>query len=692
MTSFVGRDWELGETRRILRDERLLTLVGVGGVGKTRLATQLGAGTARTFPGGAWLVDLAPLRNGMGLLDAVSASIGLGPGDAAAVAAHLDRTNALLVLDNCEHLLTDCVRLVTDLLQLTSTTRILATSRQPLGMLGEHVFEVKPLELPEQPIGSPRHLMTFGAIRLFVDRAHSAVPGFALSPATATKVAAVCTHLDGVPLAIELTAQRLRTSSLTELLHKLDDRDLLDLSSRVAHPRQRSLRALNDWSYALCTPAERELWARLSVFEGTFGLADAQLVCQGEDIARDDVLDLLAELIDKSVVLRRDCGVEPRYRLTESIRQFGAEKLRRAGALERYRQRHAVHFAGVAEHLLDRLRDEGIPGVHRAVRRARRDFTTAAVHVVTEADFRSLDTLLRLVPVTPGQALADQLTGDYATEYAALRSAACGDVETAWDQLGAALGRHAERGDQFGLRQCIRLMAVLAWSAEDGSAVHRVTELAARMTGPGWSPLSSALAAAAHLRDDAVDAAEKLFAQALLDLRDTGDHWWLAFCLDGLIQCALVREDHSRAARLLGFWRSTWDSADAPHLGASVDPHRTRERLLRRECGDRQFAAARAAGAALSLDEVVEFATGTAPHRLDEGRLDEVRPVGGVPLTPREHRVAELVCEGLTNQAIGNALDISKRTVDAHVEHILRKLGLLRRTQIATWITHERAS
>ena len=669
MTSFVGRDQELGETRRILRDERLLTLVGVGGVGKTRLATQLGAGTARTYPGGAWLVDLAPFREGTNLIDAVATTIGIGPGDPSAVAAHLDRANALLVLDNCEHLLTDCVRLVTDLIRSTSATRILATSRQPLGMLGEHVFEVKPLELPEQPLGSPRRLASFGAVRLFLDRAHSAVADFSLSPATATKVAAVCTHLDGVPLAIELTAQRLRTSSLTELLHKLDDdRDLLDLSSRVAHPRQRSLRALNDWSYALCTPAERDLWARLSVFKGTFGLADAQQVCADADLGSDDVLDLLAELIDKSVVLRRDCGVEPRYRLTESIRQFGAEKLRRAGQAESYRQRHAAHFAGVAGGLLDRLRAEGTPGVHAAVRRGHRDFTKAAVHVVADAEYRSLDTLLRLVPVSPGQSLGEQLSGDYATEYAALR-------------------RHADRGDQFGLRQCIRLMAVLAWNAEDGSAIHRVVELAARQTGPGWSPLTAALTAAAHLRDDAVDAAEKLFAQALLDLRDSGDHWWLAFCLDGLIQCALVREDFSRAGRLLGFWRATWDAGDAPHLGGSVDPHRTRDRLLRRECGDRQFAAARASGAALSFDEAVEFATGSSPRRLDHDR-----PVGGVPLTPREHRVAELVRDGLTNQAIGNALDISKRTVDAHVEHILRKLGLLRRTLIATWIAHQRAS
>jgi predicted ATPase/DNA-binding CsgD family transcriptional regulator len=695
ITSFVGRERELRETRRILRDERLLTLVGVGGVGKTRLATQLGAGTAHSFPGGAWLVDLAQLRAGADLLDAVATSIGIlpavGEGRAAAVAARLDRANALLVLDNCEHLLPECVPLVAELIQLTSATRILATSRQPLGILGEHVFEVKPLDVPEAaaPGMSPRQLMSFGAIRLFVDRAHSAVPGFSFSPATATKVAAVCTRLDGVPLAIELAAARLRTSSLTELLRKLhDDRGLLDLSSRVAHPRQRSLRALNDWSYALCTSMERELWARLSVFEGTFGLADAQAVCAGAGISHPDVLDLIAELIEKSVVIRRDLGLEPRYYLTESIRQYGVEQLRCNGRTQLYRHRHATHFADLAKELVRRTHEQGVPGVHASVRRAHRDLTEAATHAVAEADLRALDTLRRLVPLEPGRPLCDQLTGDYALEYAALRAAARGDVATAWDWLDEAFGRHTKRSDQFGLRQCVRLMAALAWASS--AAIHDViarVEGNDQTTGPRWLPLRTALSAAAQLRDGAVDAAEQLFGQALLDLRETGDHWWIAFCLDAMAECAFSRRDYPRATRLLGFWRATWDATELPNLGGSLDPHRTRESFLRKAFGERQVAAAAAAGAALTLTQCVKYATGVSFDSVEPDR-----PATGTPLTPREHKVAELVREGLTNQAIGAALDISKRTVDSHVEHILRKLGLLRRTQIATWITHERAS
>jgi non-specific serine/threonine protein kinase len=190
------------------------------------------------------------------------------------------------------------------------------------------------------------------------------------------------------------------------------------------------------------------------------------------------------------------------------------------------------------------------------------------------------------------------------------------------------------------------------------------------------------MAAAANLRDGTVGVAEKLFRQSLLDLRDTGEHWWLAFCLDGLVQCALARRDFPRAARLHGFRCATWSSVDEPLVGGGLDPQGTVEAKLGNVLGA-QLAVSSASGAALSLDEAVEYATGAL--------LDHTDEAGAAHLTPRERRVAELVRDGLTNQAIGNALDISKRTVESHVEHIKVKLGLIRRTQIATWITRERA-
>jgi predicted ATPase len=343
-TSFVGRDRELREARRILRDERLVTLAGTGGVGKSRLATVLGATVAREFPGGVWLVDLAALSPTGGLADAVSAVLPFRP-DARmpALAAYLDRPNTLLILDNCEHRLDECGPFATGLLRRTSGTRVLVTSRESLGVLGEHVLEVRPLDTP---VWFRPGFKSYDAIELFADRARSVLPGFSVSSGSAPAVAKICSRLDGVPLAIELAATRLRIQSLAELSTALEDRRrLLGLGSRTAPFRHRSLGHLSASSYELCTRRERDLWARLSVFAGAFDLAAAEAVCDGDGIAREDVLRLIAGLIGKSVVTRLDGEGEPGYRQIGTVRQYGADRLREKGSSELYEERHARHFS-----------------------------------------------------------------------------------------------------------------------------------------------------------------------------------------------------------------------------------------------------------------------------------------------------------------------------------------------------------
>ncbi|WP_328609362.1 LuxR C-terminal-related transcriptional regulator [Amycolatopsis sp. NBC_00345] len=346
-TSFVGRGRELREARRVLRDERLVTLVGTGGVGKTRLATELGATVARDFPGGVWLVDLAARSPGADIADAVSAVLPFRPGGGIrALAEYLDRPSTLLILDNCEHRLDECGPFATGLLRRTSGTRILTTSRESLGVLGENVLEVPDLK-------------GYDAMELFAGRARSILPGFSVAPGSAPAVAKICSRLDGVPLAIELAATRLRTQSLAELSTALEDRRrLLGLGSRTAPFRHRSLGHLSASSYELCTRRERELWARLSVFDGTFDLAGAEAVCDGDGIAREDVLRLIAGLVRKSVVTRVEDEGETGYRLINTVRQYGVDRLLEKGCCEFYRERHARHFSAAGrrwESTLDSL-------------------------------------------------------------------------------------------------------------------------------------------------------------------------------------------------------------------------------------------------------------------------------------------------------------------------------------------------
>ncbi|MCX4857348.1 ATP-binding protein [Streptomyces canus] len=332
-TSFVDRRGEQAAGRELLSRARLVTLTGPGGVGKTRLAARIAARAERTFPDGVRFVHLAGLRDPELVPLAVADALGLhdhsaGP-PADALVAHVRERKVLLVLDNCEHLLRACARLAAALLQGTTGVRVLATSRHRLGLTEENLLDVRPLPVPD-PDGDLSAADGYPALALFADRAAAVVPGFALTAGNRAAVARLCRRLDGLPLAIELAAVRMRVLGVEQLLERLDDRyRLLTSGSPAALPRHRTLRAAVDWSHELCTAREQLVWARLSVPAGGFDLETAEAVCADGDLVHGaDVLDAIAGLVDKSVLSREPGPDGVRYRLLDTLRHYGLERLR----------------------------------------------------------------------------------------------------------------------------------------------------------------------------------------------------------------------------------------------------------------------------------------------------------------------------------------------------------------------------
>jgi predicted ATPase len=356
LTSFIGRERELAELTRLLGTTRLLALTGTGGVGKTRLALQLAAGSVERFPEGVWLAELAPLADPAGVATAVAAAVGVreeaGQPLPATLVAALRARRLLLVLDNCEHLLDGCAALVEALLRGCPQVVVLATSREALGIAGERVWRVPSLALPDgEHLSSPEALAQVEAVRLFVERALAVQPHFALTVQNAPLVAQVCRRLDGIPLALELAAARLRGLSIEHLADRLDQRfRLLTGGSRTALPRQQTLQATVDWSYGLLSAGEQTLFNRLSVFAGGFDLAAAEAVCAAGPIAAEAVLDLLLQLVDRSLVTveEREGNIE-RYRLLETLRQYGRERLLAGGEAENLSARHTSYYRALAE-------------------------------------------------------------------------------------------------------------------------------------------------------------------------------------------------------------------------------------------------------------------------------------------------------------------------------------------------------
>jgi predicted ATPase/DNA-binding winged helix-turn-helix (wHTH) protein len=355
LTSFIGREKEIAELKELLGTTRLLTLTGAGGCGKTRLAMQVAADLLESYPDGIWLVELAAVAEPGLVPQTVANVLGLKeqPGEnlPQTIIEHLASRHLLLVLDNAEHLLAACAQLADEVLWRCAQVAILVTSRERLGIAGELTYRVPSLSVPDpERNATPEELSTYESARLFIERARLHRPHFAVTAQNAPALASVCHRLDGIPLAIELAAPRVRSMSVEEVNRRLDQRfGLLTGGSRTAMPRQRTLRAMIDWSYDLLSDVEQALLCRLSVFSGGWTLEAAEQVCIGEGVDDVGALDLLTSLADKNLVVADEQEGATRYRLLETVRHYALEHLREHEGEARWRGRHLTHFLGLAE-------------------------------------------------------------------------------------------------------------------------------------------------------------------------------------------------------------------------------------------------------------------------------------------------------------------------------------------------------
>lgn len=353
-SSFIGRAEQRRDVAALLAGNRLVTLTGAAGIGKTRLALRVGADALGQFSDGAWFIELAPLTDTQLVAEAVAAALGLdvrGAGAAlSAVTAFLRQKSALLILDNCEHLVGACAGICDTIVRTCRGVRVLATSREPLGVAGETIYRVPPLASPrEGQVLTADDALEYEAVRLFVARAKAASNAFVLSDDNATEVAAICSRLDGVALAIELAAPRIRVCDADRLLQRLDERlALLTGGVRTSPPRQQSLRGSLDWSYELLSEAERALLHRLAVFVDGCTQESACAVVTGELVPEAQVFDLLSALVDKSLLVVDAARGEPRFKLLESTRQYAGEKRVESGE-SGYERRLATYLASLFE-------------------------------------------------------------------------------------------------------------------------------------------------------------------------------------------------------------------------------------------------------------------------------------------------------------------------------------------------------
>jgi predicted ATPase/DNA-binding winged helix-turn-helix (wHTH) protein len=400
LTSFVGRREELLKLPAMLASSRLLSLTGAGGVGKTRLAVRLAQDVVNDFPDGVWLIELAPLAAPDLLAQTFATVVGVqeGPQRSArdALLDSLRHRALLLVVDNCEHILPACADLLEALLRVAPGVRVLATSREALGVSGETVCRVRSLSLPEPLAPVPAALPDSEATQLFVERARAVDEAFALTADTADSIVRICRRLGGIPLAIELAAARVDVLSLEQIEARLQNRfHLLTGGPRTALPRQRTLEATLDWSYQLLSDTQRQLLCRLSVFPSSWTLQAAEHVCAGEGIDEGRMLDLLSQLVNKSLVVVDSAFTgERRFGLLETVRHYARERLAQSGDAERVRARQFEFFYDEFRHALPRLRGHGQQAYLRRLRIEQENLRCALEFSLTSPDLAEKGTEL----------------------------------------------------------------------------------------------------------------------------------------------------------------------------------------------------------------------------------------------------------------------------------------------------------
>jgi predicted ATPase/DNA-binding CsgD family transcriptional regulator len=739
-SSFVGRRYELAEARRKLTAARLVSMVGPGGVGKTRLAVRIAADVGRGFAGGAWLVELADVREPALVSNAVTAALDLRDQTAtdplALLRSYLRDKELLLVFDNCEHLLNATARLIEDVLRVAPRVRVIATSREPLSVTGEHVLPVPPLQLPSAHAETLAQAGQNDAVRLFAERAAAAAGSFQLTDANLAAVADVCRRLDGLPLAIELAAVRTRVLSPDQIRDRLSDRfDLLTGGNRAALPRHQTLRTAIEWSYDLLAPAERTMLTRLSVFAGRYTLDDVVAVCCSDDLPAAHALDLLSSLLDKSLLGKEDAAGVTCYRLHETMREYARLKLRESGDEDTtelhcadYYLSRCQQFAAIGRYrLLPSLAwlDLEIDNIRAVLRTcvSRADFPRAVgiataliwywITRATTEGVRWLDELLAGPVAHPWTYFARGFLGvlqndpDAATralDRGVIAARAAGLPDALSQTLAMASIAATLSGDRSSARRLLDEARTIAGGLND-LGVTLMMYQAQALNGLADGDLDAVTAAAAEgarlsreagdlyslgmmlmnqgyaaLRSGALRDAGEWLTEGLRIARRIDDRVAQCYLVGALGCCAAADRNPRLAAELLGAMENL-----RTEIGASVHPSiapalSLATRTATAALGAATFATAHHAGRQLSRDAAVRLALGevaTAEPAIEPGPAD---------LSRRETDVARLVTEGLSNKEIGSRLFISERTVESHVRNILTKLGFTTRTQVAGWM------
>jgi predicted ATPase/DNA-binding CsgD family transcriptional regulator len=741
LTNLVGREREVAEVGSLLNDRRLVTLTGPGGIGKTRLASAVALEATARLEDGVWWVELAPVSDPGLVPQAVASVLNIREiperSPTEAIADDLSELEILLVLDNCEHVVGACAVLAEALLRACPGLVILATSREALGVAGENMFSVPPLSVPER-LPALEGLAEYDAIRLFVDRAGTVAPRFELTEQNAPAVAGLCRMLDGMPLAIELAAARARVLSVEQISSRLEDSfALLAGGDRTAVPRQRTLRAAMDWSHDLLSEEERVLFRRLSVFAGGSTLETAEEVCGGNGVEPAEVLEALDRLVAKSLVMVGERERSARYRMLETVRQYGREKLDESGEAERIRRRHARHYLDLAEKAdlasggpearleleHDNLRTAlswalGAGQTMVALRLAAALWSFWYTHGYLSEGRRSLEAAISASepPTTPAKAKALNGAG-----YIALFQ---GEYGAARGYFERSLALYRGLDDKEGIASSlIHLGFVAVLSQRDLESIPALYEEAASLGSEvrdrrvaGNLLIFSALSA---ISQGDLERASVLSEEGLVLFREIRDVQGIGHSLNNLGLNAVMLQDHdaastfmrenlrvareadyklaiqyslfglgmvaaaggrsARAARLWGAQEAMREAfgIQITPLAYSTTDYEGYVATARSQLDEAAFAAAWSEGRAMTTEEAVEYALGTdeaaSPHE------DAASPM----LSERETEVLALVAEGLTNPQVAQRLYLSPRTVGQHLRSVFRKLGASSRAAAA---------
>lgn len=754
VTSFVGRRQDVAAVKQLVATTRLVTLTGIGGVGKSRLALRVATEIHRAFPDGTYLVELGSLQDPALVVHAVIGSLAIGELSARdpvdVLCDHLRTRRALLLLDNCEHVVTAVTDLVHRVLQAAPGVSVIATSRHALRASGEYLYQITPLPAP--PVGAVLARGTahqYPAVTLFAERASAAAPGFQVTPENEAEVVRLCQRLEGIPLAIELAAVRLRVLTLSELNRRLDDLfGVLRVGRRDVPERHRTLEALIDWSYDLCDERERLLWARASVFAGGFTTDALEAVCADDSLPRADILEVVEGLLDKSIFVGEERGARIRFRMLEMVRSYGETRLIAAGErdlwdrrlrdwgldlmetagerwvgpeqqgwTQRLQQEHANlrrgfeyctarpsearaamrmaavfwYWFGVAQISegrlwLDRaLAMEAEPSRERAWALA-----TAAYLAAFQGDPETMQNL-SAEALTMAEDLDDVAAIAWALHVAGACRSLSGDTAGAISLQARALTLYDEA--KVSPQYCDSLRAELATThlltGDIDTASTMVDELYEEVTASGDAWILSWVHWAKGLvamDRGHLEEAEASLVEGLRIQRQFADALGLAMNLEAMGWTTVALGDPRRGATLLGAANSRWSEVGERHSGW---PYLVAQRKHFEQ-----------EARAVAGDDAFESAVGDG-ERLSAGEAvsfalrEHAAPEAEAPgapapaLTRRQREVAELIAEGMSNKEIAAKLVVSLRTAEGHVQAILTALDLKSRAQIAAWFIRE---